>query len=85
MRVISLGRTGLQLPDLDVDGQRQLVAEEAADLDAALAAVDLAVRPDVVAFALEHRVLLDVDLHIQVARRPAVGARLAVARAAERS
>src|SRR5690606_6395502 len=33
--------------------------------------------------ALEHRVLLDVDLDIQVARRPAIGARLAVARRAD--
>src|SRR5471032_1118703 len=33
----------------------------------------------VVAFALEHRVRLDVNFHIQVARRSAIGARLAVA------
>jgi hypothetical protein len=33
----------------------------------------------VVAFALEHRMRLDVDFHVQVARRPAIGARFAVA------
>src|SRR5471030_2889034 len=33
----------------------------------------------VVAFALEHGVRLDVDFHIQVARRAAIGARFAVA------
>ncbi len=37
----------------------------------------------VVAIALEHRVLLDVDFHIQVSGRPAVDAGFAVARGAD--
>src|SRR5882757_9751543 len=37
----------------------------------------------VVAVALEHLVLLDPDFHVQVARRPAIRARLALARQAD--
>src|SRR5262249_50831068 len=54
MGVVALGDARLKLPDLDVEVRdRQLIAEEARDLDRAFATVDLRIGADLLAVALE--------------------------------